>query len=149
MLEKKKERDHTEEERPVPATSQGSWCLIAAAALNCSKDIKPALSNVRGASATTFQEATKQMKSCSRAAGNILPGLESADGVDLRDIDDGSQGFQSGAAALANLPRQSASVKPSTGHFEHCYPFPKTAPACPKHWEMLIPPMRPMPGAAK
>lgn len=96
-----------------------------------------------------FKEATKQIKSCSRAARNILPGLESADGVDLRDIDDGSQGFQSGAAALANLSRQSVNVKPSTGRSEHCNPFPKTAPACPKHWEVLVPPMRLMLAAAR
>jgi len=56
-------------------------------------------------------EARDQMKRCSQAARNILPGLESADGVDLRDVDDGSQGFQSGAASLADLPRQSVSVK--------------------------------------
>lgn len=42
---------------------------------------------------------------------NISPGLKGADGVDLRDVDDRSQGFQSSTASFANLPRQSIDVK--------------------------------------
>lgn len=70
------------------------------------------------------------MKRCSQAAYNILPSLESADGVNLRDVDNRSQGFQSGTASLANLPRQSVSVELNTGHAECYNPFPKTARAC-------------------
>lgn len=89
-----------------------------------------------------LKEAGEQVKRCSQAARNTLPGLQSADGVDLGDVDDGSQGFQSGAAALADLPRQSASVKLSTGHTECYNPFPKQP-------ETLLPAICPMPGAAQ
>lgn len=79
-----------------------------------------------------LKEAREQRKRWSQAAYNILPSLKSADGVNLRDIDDCSQGFQSGTASLAHLPRQSVSVKLNTGRVEYYNPFPKTARARPR-----------------
>lgn len=79
-----------------------------------------------------LKEAREQTKRRSQAACNILPSLESADGVYLRDVDDGSQGFQSGAASLADLPRQSISVKLNVGRTEHYSPFPTAARVRPK-----------------
>ena len=71
-----------------------------------------------------LKEAREQTKRCSQAACNILPSLESADGIDLRHVDNCSQGFQSGAASLADLPRQSGSVRLNTGCAECYNPFP-------------------------
>ena len=79
-----------------------------------------------------LKEAREQTKRCSQAACNILPSLESADGIDLRHVDNCSQGFQSGAASLADLPRQSDSVRLNTGCAECYNPFPKTARAHPR-----------------
>lgn len=62
-----------------------------------------------------LQEAGEQRKRRSQAARNISPGLKSADGVDLRDVDDRPQGFQSSTASLADLPRQSTDVKTKAG----------------------------------